>query len=105
MVILNGVMAVFTLGLMFLYSPQLSLIVLATLALYILIRWVAYYQLRNATEENIVHAAKQSSYFMETVRGIRTVNAARTGIPAGNSFSRGTPFSTNSSASDACGMQ
>lgn len=39
-VILNGVMAVFTLGLMFLYSPQLSLIVLATLALYILIRWV-----------------------------------------------------------------
>ena len=72
-VILNGVMAVFTLGLMFLYSPQLSLIVLATLALYILIRWVAYYPLRNATEENIVHAAKQSSYFMETVRGIRTV--------------------------------
>ncbi|UOO83219.1 peptidase domain-containing ABC transporter [Uruburuella testudinis] len=72
-VILNGVMAVFTFALMFLYSPQLSLIVLVTLGLYILIRWAAYHPLRNATEENIVHAAKQSSYFMETVRGIHTV--------------------------------
>lgn len=34
---------------------------------------MAYYPLRRATEENIVHAAKQSSYFMETVRGIQTV--------------------------------
>ena len=71
--VLNSVMAVFTLGLMFLYSAKLSAVVLAVLAIYIAIRWVAYYPLRHATEENIVHAAKQSSYFMETVRGIRTV--------------------------------
>ncbi|MDO5639406.1 MAG: peptidase domain-containing ABC transporter [Neisseria sp.] len=76
-VILNGVMAVFTFALMFLYSPQLSIIVLVTLGLYILIRWLAYYPLRNATEENIIHAAKQSSYFMETVRGIHTVKLFR----------------------------
>ena len=66
-------MAVFTLGLMFLYSAKLSAVVLAVLAIYIAIRWAAYYPLRHVTEENIVHAAKQSSYFMETVRGIRTV--------------------------------
>ena len=71
--VLNSVMAVFTLGLMFLYSAKLSAVVLAVLAIYIAIRWAAYYPLRHVTEENIVHAAKQSSYFMETVRGIRTV--------------------------------
>lgn len=72
-VILNGLMAIFTLSLMLVYSIQLTIIVLITLALYILIRWAAYYPLRNATEENIIHAAKQSSYFMETIRGVETV--------------------------------
>lgn len=72
-VILNGMMAVFTLALMLLYSPALTSVVLVTLVLYVFIRWVAYYPLRNATGENIIHAAKQSSYFMETVRGVQTV--------------------------------
>lgn len=66
-------MAVFTLGLMYLYSPSLTTVVLVVLLIYIGIRWVAYYPLRHATQENIVHAAKQSSYFMETIRGIQTV--------------------------------
>lgn len=71
--VLNSIMAVFTLGLMYLYSPSLTAVVLVVLLIYIGIRWVAYYPLRHATEENIVHAAKQSSYFMETIRGIQTV--------------------------------
>ncbi|HEZ7126957.1 TPA: peptidase domain-containing ABC transporter [Neisseria meningitidis] len=71
--VLNSIMAVFTLGLMYLYSPSLTTVVLVVLLIYIGIRWVAYYPLRHATQENIVHAAKQSSYFMETIRGIQTV--------------------------------
>ena len=71
--VLNSIMAVFTLGLMWIYSPSLTAVVLAVLFIYMAIRWAAYYPLRNATEENIVHGAKQSSYFMETIRGIRTV--------------------------------
>ena len=71
--VLSGIMAVFTLILMFYYSWLLSVAVLIALALYIIIRIVSYYPLRNATEENIVHDAKQNTYFMETVRGIRTV--------------------------------
>lgn len=71
--VLNSMMAVFTLGLMYVYSPSLTAVVLVVLLIYIAIRWVAYYPLRHATEENIVHAAKQSSYFMETIRGIQTV--------------------------------
>ncbi|WP_373813178.1 peptidase domain-containing ABC transporter, partial [Neisseria dentiae] len=71
--VLSGIMAVFTLVLMFYYSWLLTTVVLIALVLYIIIRIVAYYPLRNATEENIVHDAKQNTYFMETVRGIHTV--------------------------------
>ncbi|MCQ9327374.1 peptidase domain-containing ABC transporter [Neisseria dentiae] len=71
--VLNSLMAVFTLTLMLVYSPKLTAVVLVTLLIYILIRWAAYYPLRRATEENIVHAAKQSTYFMETIRGVQTV--------------------------------
>lgn len=71
--VINSILAVFTLGLMYLYSPSLMAVVLVVLLIYIGIRWVAYYPLRHATEENIVHAAKQSSYFMETIRGIQAV--------------------------------
>lgn len=71
--ILSGIMAVFTLVLMFYYSWLLTTVVLVALVLYIIIRIAAYYPLRNATEENIVHDAKQNTYFMETVRGIHTV--------------------------------
>ena len=71
--VLNSIMVIFTLGLMYLYSPSLTVVVLVVLLIYIAIRWAAYYPLRHATEENIVHAAKQSSYFMETIRGIQTV--------------------------------
>ncbi|ASK27262.1 peptidase domain-containing ABC transporter [Neisseria chenwenguii] len=72
-VVLSGIMGVFTLVLMFFYSVKLTLIVLIALVLYILIRWLAYRPLRNATEENIIHDAKQDTYFMETVRGVQTV--------------------------------
>ena len=71
--VLNSLTAVFTFVLMIVYSPILTGLVAATLVVYIAVRWAAYYPLRRATEENIIHAAKQSSYFMETVRGIRAV--------------------------------
>ncbi len=41
------------------------------MSLYALGRWIWYRPLRNATEEQIVHAARQQSHFLETVRGIR----------------------------------
>ncbi|MDO4906699.1 peptidase domain-containing ABC transporter [Neisseria sp.] len=72
-VVLNGIMAVFTFWLMMLYSADLSMIVAVALILYILIRTAAYYPLRNTTEKNIINTAKQSSYFIETMRGIGTV--------------------------------
>lgn len=71
--ILNSIMAIFTFALMMFYSPTLSLVVIVTLLIYIVIRWISYYPLRNATEENIIHAAKQSTYLMETLRGVQSI--------------------------------
>ena len=71
--ILDGLMTVFTLILMFIYSPKLEWIAIATMSLYALIRWLWYAPLKRATEAEIIHAAKQSSHFMETVRGAKTI--------------------------------
>lgn len=71
--ILDGLMTVFTLLLMFIYSPKLAWIAIITMAVYAVIRWIWYAPLRRATEAQIIHAAKQSSHFMETVRGAKTI--------------------------------
>ncbi|WP_414445519.1 peptidase domain-containing ABC transporter [Burkholderia sp. 22PA0106] len=70
---IDGVMAIVTLGMMFVYSRLLGCIALAAMALYALLRWLWYRPLRRATEEQIVRAAKQQSHFLETVRGVKTI--------------------------------
>ncbi|MDD2544990.1 MAG: peptidase domain-containing ABC transporter [Burkholderiaceae bacterium] len=71
--ILDGLMAVMTLVMMFVYSPRLAWIAVAAMAVYGLGRWIWYRPLRMATEEQLVHAAKQQSHFLETVRGVKTI--------------------------------
>jgi ATP-binding cassette subfamily B protein RaxB len=43
------------------------------MALYALGRWIWYQPLRRATEDQIIHAAKQQSHFLESIRGIKTI--------------------------------
>lgn len=71
--ILDGIMTIFTLILMFIYSPKLAFIAVISMLLYAIIRWVWYIPLRRATEDEIVYAAKQNTHFMETMRGITTI--------------------------------
>jgi ATP-binding cassette, subfamily B, bacterial CvaB/MchF/RaxB len=71
--ILDGFMSVVTLVVMFVYSPLLGWIAVGTMTLYALARWVWYRPLFKATEEQIVHAAKQQSHFLETVRGVKAI--------------------------------
>ena len=66
-------MTVFTLVLMFLYSPSLAWIAIVAMGVYALLRWIWYMPLRRATEEEIIHASKQNTHFMETMRGIRAI--------------------------------
>jgi ATP-binding cassette subfamily B protein RaxB len=71
--VLDGVMTAVTLVLMFVYSALLGWIAVGAMTLYALGRWAWYWPLHHATEEQIVHAAKQHSHFLETVRGVKTI--------------------------------
>lgn len=71
--ILDGLMTVITLTLMLIYSPTLSMIAIIAMLLYGLSRWAWYQPLRHATEEQIIHSAKQHSHFIETVRGVKVI--------------------------------
>ena len=71
--ILDGLMTVVTLVMMYIYSPMLAAIAVAAMLLYGASRWAWYGPLRRATEEQIIHAAKQQSHFLETVRGVKAI--------------------------------
>lgn len=71
--ILDGIMAVVTGAMMLIYSWKLALIVFLAGLLYGLLRITLYRPLRQAQEEQISHAARQQSNFLETVRGIQSV--------------------------------
>jgi len=71
--ILDGLMTIATLGMVFLYSPMLGGIATAAMTIYTISRWIWYGPLRNATDEQIVHAAKQQTHFLESIRGIKTI--------------------------------
>ncbi len=71
--IMDGIMVIGVLVMMVLYGGYLTWVVLGFTATYVLIRFVTYGHYRQVSEENIVRAARASSYFMETLYGIATV--------------------------------
>jgi ATP-binding cassette, subfamily B, bacterial CvaB/MchF/RaxB len=71
--VLDGIMACITLAMMLTYSPQLTMLSIAVLVLYGVLRITAYGPLRRATEEQIVLGAKQQSVFLESARGIQAI--------------------------------
>jgi len=71
--LIDGVMAIATLAMMFVYSAMLSAVAIVAVLSYGVLRWVFYDPLKRATEEQIVHTAKQQSHFLETVRGVQSI--------------------------------
>jgi ATP-binding cassette, subfamily B, bacterial CvaB/MchF/RaxB len=70
---LDGVMALTTLAMMFIYSSTLGWIALGAVLLYGLLRIARYDALRMASEGLIVRSARQQTHFMETIRGIQAI--------------------------------
>ncbi|MFX5081133.1 ABC transporter transmembrane domain-containing protein, partial [Acinetobacter baumannii] len=64
--IIDGLMAVVTLGMMLLYSWKLALVTLLAVALYLGLRAIAYRPVRDRTEQQLVAAAKQQTHLLET---------------------------------------
>ncbi|MBQ5947187.1 peptidase domain-containing ABC transporter [Massilia sp. ST3] len=71
--VIDGVLVLGTLVMMLLYSPTLAGVACIAVLLYALLRWAIFRPLRDANSEQIIHAAKQQSHFMETVRGMQSI--------------------------------
>ncbi len=71
--VLDGLLVVMTLAMMALYSVTLTLVALAAVVGYGLLRWMFYRPLATATEEALVFEARQSSHFLESLRGVQAI--------------------------------
>jgi ATP-binding cassette, subfamily B, bacterial CvaB/MchF/RaxB len=70
---LDGLLVVLTLTMMALYSLPLTALALVAVALYALLRWAFFSRLRQASEEALVHEARQGSHFLESLRGVQAI--------------------------------
>ena len=68
--LIDGIMVIVTLSVMLIYSWKLTLIVIAALILYTVIRIIFYPTFKLKNQEAIVVSAKESSIFMESIRAI-----------------------------------
>ena len=71
--VLDGALVVLTLAMMAVYSWRLTAVALAAVLLYGLLRWAFLRPLRAATEEALVHEARQNSHFLESLRGVQAI--------------------------------
>ena len=71
--LIDGLLVIATLAVMLVYSRPLACVSLAAVALYALLRWVIFGAMREATAEQIIHASRQNTYFIESARGIQSV--------------------------------
>ncbi|HOX90451.1 MAG TPA: peptidase domain-containing ABC transporter [Burkholderiaceae bacterium] len=70
---MDGLMVAVTVAVMFFYSAELTLIVLTAAALYAALRFGFYGAQRRATDERLVHEARASTHFIETLRGMMAI--------------------------------
>lgn len=62
-------------GVMFYYSPSLTLVVLATIPLYLVLTWLAVPVLRSRLDEKFKHGALNQSFLVESVSGVETAKS------------------------------
>jgi ATP-binding cassette subfamily B protein RaxB len=71
--VIDGLMAVITLVMIFIYSPLLAFVVLFAFVLYALLRLALFRVIRQRTDATIQAQAQESSTFIESVRAIQSV--------------------------------
>jgi ATP-binding cassette subfamily B protein RaxB len=74
--VIDGLMALVTLGMMLLYSWKLALVTLLAVALYLGIRGLAWRPLRDRSERQLVASARQQSHLLESLRGMQSLKVA-----------------------------
>ena len=71
--VLDGLMVVLTLAMMAVYSLRLTAVALLAVLAYGALRWLFLGPLRLSTEEALVNEARQSSHFLESLRGMQAI--------------------------------
>ncbi|PLK24576.1 ABC transporter [Porphyrobacter sp. TH134] len=71
--LVDGVMAIFTLAVMFYYSALLAMVALIAFALYAAARFISFSFQREAEEATIITGGKEQSTLIETLRGMVTL--------------------------------
>lgn len=71
--VLDGIFSVVVIVIMLFYQPLLGGIVLLSTLLYFMVRWLMNAALLDSSRNEIIHSAKQNSYLLETIRGIRQI--------------------------------
>lgn len=74
--IIDGLMAIATLGMMLLYSWKLALVTVLAVAIYLGLRAASFRAMREATEQQLVAMARQQSHLFESIRGVQSVKVA-----------------------------
>jgi ATP-binding cassette subfamily B protein RaxB len=76
--LIDGLLSVVTLVVMFTYSVKLALIVLAIVFIYSACRWFFFYPIKQLNQQILQSDASQQSYFMQSIRAMRTIKLAST---------------------------
>lgn len=71
--VIDGLLVVGTGMVMLLYSPMLTGVAGGAVLLYALLRWGIFRSLREASAQQIVHAAKQQTNLIESARGVQSI--------------------------------
>lgn len=74
--LIDGLMAIVTLGMMLLYSWKLTLATALAVAIYLSLRTAAFRAVRDGTEQQLLAAATQQSHLFESIRGMQSVKVA-----------------------------
>ena len=72
---IDGLMTLSTLVMMFIYSPILTLIVIACWLSYLVLRTIFYRPYYHAQQEVVQSLARENSVFIETLRGISSIKS------------------------------
>ena len=71
--LIDGVMALLTVAMMFLYQPTLSQVALAAVTLYLALRTGSYYPMRRRMLQLIEARSRENSAFIETMRAVQSI--------------------------------
>ncbi|XLZ68549.1 peptidase domain-containing ABC transporter [Massilia sp. SR12] len=71
--IIDGLLVISTWILLVVYNARLAAVAIVATLMYVAMRWTIFRSLRDATGEQIIHASKQSTHFLESIRGIQSI--------------------------------